>query len=198
MHQLKTWEGKFGKAYTDRNVVDYRARLPAFQRMLGGLPIRRVLEVGCNRGHNLVALAEILEEDSDVVGIEPNQYALEIARASSVKVGVLHGHALDLPFKDRCFDLVFTVTVLIHIRLSDLAAVLAEIHRVSKRYILAVEYFAEEETLISYRGHDDLLWKRDFLKHYQGQFPDLALVHSGCWGSEDGFDRSHWWLLEKT
>jgi hypothetical protein len=69
---------------------------------------------------------------------------------------------------------------------------------VSKRYILAIEYFAQEETAIHYRGHDNLLWKRDFPQHYRSQFPDLALIRSGCWGPEDGFDRTHWWLLEKS
>lgn len=194
-HQLKAWEGEFGKAYTDRNEIDWRARLPAFQQMLDGLPIKRVIEVGCNRGHNLVALLELL--GGEIVGIEPNQYALELARAASTKVGVLRGHAFDLPFKDGYFDLVFTAGVLIHIPLEDLAAALSEIYRVSNRYILAIEYYAEEETVVHYRGHDDLLWKRDFLKHYQTQFTDLNFVESGYWGPEDGFDRSHWWLLEK-
>ena len=196
-HQLRVWEGEFGEAYTDRNVIDWRVRLPAFLQMLNGLPIERVLEVGCNRGHNLVALAEILGEGSNVVGVEPNRYALELARASSVKVGALHAHALDLPFKDRYFDLVFTACVLIHIPLTELPRVLAEIHRLSKRYILAIEYFAEEETAVHYRGHDDLLWKRNFLKHYQSQFPELTLIRSGYWGPKDGFDRTHWWLLKK-
>ncbi len=189
-HQLEVWEGEFGKDYTDRNVIDWRVRLPAFKQMLDGLPIGRALEVGCNRGHNLVAVAELLG-GGDVVGIEPNRYALELARASSVKVGVLYGHAFDLPFKDRYFDLVFTAGVLIHIPLGDLPVALSEIYRVSKRYILAIEYFAEEETTIHYRGHDDLLWKRNFLKYYQTQFPDLTLIRSGYWRPEDGFDRCH-------
>jgi pseudaminic acid biosynthesis-associated methylase len=198
MDQLRIWEGEFGKDYTDRNVIDWRTRLRAFRQMLDGLPIKRVLEVGCNRGHNLVCLAELLGEESEVVGVEPNRYALELARASSVKVGVLYGHAFDLPFKDGYFDLMFTAGVLIHIPLGDLPLALSEIYRVSKRYILAIEYFAQEETAVCYRGHDNLLWKRDFLQHYRSQFPDLALIRSGYWGPEDGFDRTHWWLLEKS
>jgi Methylase involved in ubiquinone/menaquinone biosynthesis len=197
-HPLEIWEGEFGKAYTDRNEIDWRARLPAFQQMLDSMPIKRVLEVGCNRGHNLVCLAELLGEESDVVGVEPNRYALEIARASSVKVGVLYGQAFDLPFKDGYFDLVFTAGVLIHIPLKDLPLALSEIYRVSKRYILAIEYFAQEETVVHYRGHDNLLWKRDFLQHYQSRFSDLTLIRSGYLRSEDGFDRTHWWLLEKA
>jgi pseudaminic acid biosynthesis-associated methylase len=195
---LEIWEGEFGKAYTDRNEIDWRARLSAFQQMLASLTIKRVLEVGCNRGHNLVCLAELLGEESDVVGVEPNRYALELARASSVKVGVLYGQAFDLPFKDRYFDLVFTAGVLIHIPLEGLPLALNEIYRVSRRYILAIEYFAQEETVVHYRGHDSLLWKRDFLQHFRSQFPDLTLIRRGYWGPEDGFDSTHWWLLEKA
>jgi pseudaminic acid biosynthesis-associated methylase len=198
VNPLEIWEGEFGKAYTDRNEIDWHTRLPAFQQMLDGLLIKRVLEVGCNRGHNLICLARILGEGSDIVGVEPNRYALEIARASSVNVGVLYGHAFDLPFKDGYFDLVFTARVLIHIPLGDLPLALSEIYRVSKRYILAIEYFAQEETVVHYRGYDNLLWKRDFLRHYQSQFPELTLVRSGFLTSEDGFDKTHWWLLEKN
>src|ERR1700690_2785240 len=53
-NQLETWEGEFGVAYTDRNVVDPTARIEAFRTMVDGLDIARLLEVGCNRGHNLV------------------------------------------------------------------------------------------------------------------------------------------------
>ena len=134
---------------------------------------------------------------SEILGIEPNQYALELARASSSRIGVLHGHVFDIPFRDEYFDLVFTAGVLIHIPSAELPAGLREIHRASKRYILAIEYMTEEETAIEYRGRNDLLWKRNFLKHYQTQFPDLTVNRSGYWGPDDGFDRTHWWLLEK-
>ena len=196
--QLKFWKSEFGQAYTDRNAIDSRTRLSAFQQMLNALPIKRVLEVGCNRGHNLVTLAELLRDDNDIIGIEPNTYALQRARAASVKIAPLYGHAFDIPFKDKYFDLVFTCGVLIHISLDDLPKALREIYRVSERYVLAIEYFAEEETAIQYRGHNDLLWKRNFLAHYQRHFPDLMLIRSGYWGPEHGFDRAHWWLLQKS
>lgn len=196
--QLKVWEGEFGDAYTDRNEASWRNLLPAFEAMLGGLPIRRALEVGCNRGHNLLAIAEVLEEGGDIVGIDPNRHSLEFARKASSKVSALYGHVYDLPFKDNYFDLVVTVGVLIHVHLDDLPRALQEIHRVTGRYILVVEYFAEEETVIPYRGRTDLLWKRNFLVHYTRRFPELVSIRTGFWGPEHGFDRTHWWLLEKT
>jgi len=59
-NQLQAWKGDFGKAYTDRNVIDWQRRAPAFQKMFEGLALDRVLEVGCNRGHNLPAVRQAL------------------------------------------------------------------------------------------------------------------------------------------
>lgn len=196
-HQLNAWQGDFGTSYTDRNIVDWQTRLPAFQQMLDGLSLQCVLEVGCNRGHNLVLLAELLGETCDVVGIEPNRHALELARQATPKIGVLHGNAFDLPFKDCSMDLVFTAGVLIHIGPAELPRALAEMARVSRRYLLAIEYFAEEDTPITYRGQDGLLWKRNFWAWFQSEIPNLSLVRTGYWSPDSGFDRTHWWLMEK-
>lgn len=73
--------------------------------------------------------------------------------------------------------------------------VMREIYRVSRRYILAIEYFASEDTSITYRGESELLWKRDFGAHYQ-KLP-LDLLSTGYLGPERGFDRCNWWLLQK-
>jgi pseudaminic acid biosynthesis-associated methylase len=195
--QLAAWQGEFGKAYTDRNVVDWQDRVPWLRGMLDGIAVSSALEVGCNRGHNLIALSEIFGAECDIVGIEPNRYALGIARESSSRVGVLRGTIFDLPFRDNQFDLAMTSGVLIHVATEDLSLALENIYRVSRRYILAVEYFAEEDTVLNYRGHDNLLWKRDFGKHYLQQFPDLRLLRDGFRDAERGADETNWWLFEK-
>ncbi len=195
--QLRAWEGEFGDAYTDRNIVDWRTRLSAFRTMLDGVQPGSILEIGSNRGHNLVLLSELCE-GTQIVGLEPNMKALGIARRNDPNAQIVRGNALEIPFGPGRFDLVMTANVLIHIALDDLAAVLQEIHRVSRQYMLSIEYFAEEETVINYRGHDDLLWKRDFPEHYRKQFPELQLLKSGYWDRDNGFDRSHWWLWEKN
>ncbi len=197
MTELDAWQGDFGTNYTGRNVIEWRTRQPGLRQVLDGLEVKSVLEVGCNRGHNLVALADLLGDEADVVGIEPNRYAQRVARTASDRIAVLNGHAFDLPFKDGSVDLVFTAGVLIHIALERLPAALAEIHRVSRRYVAALEYFAEEETPIPYRGRNDLLWKRNFLKHYQEQYPALEVVKTGYFDMDQGFDRTHWWVLKK-
>ena len=195
--QFREWTGRFGDAYTERNVVDWPTRLHAFEVMLEGIEVESILEVGSNRGHNLTLLSELYKK-ARVVGLEPNLKALEIAQRGSPNSLILRGDALQVPFRDCQFDLVFTANVLIHVALANLPTVLSEIHRVSRRYILSIEYFAEQETVIHYRGHDDLLWKRNFPEHYRQQFPELRLRGIGYWDREDGFDRSHWWLFEKS
>jgi pseudaminic acid biosynthesis-associated methylase len=190
--QLEMWSGEFGKQYTDRNQVDWRTVVPFLRPMVEGLSLSRVLEVGCNRGHNLRALREILGPGPELIGVEPGRYARELARAAGVDAR--DANAFGLPFPDGDFDLVFTAGVLIHVALDDLPRAMREVYRCSRRYILAVEYFSAEETVIPYRGHEDLLWKRDFLRHYQSLFPDLTLVRQGY---NEEWDRSTWWLLEK-
>jgi pseudaminic acid biosynthesis-associated methylase len=190
--QLEVWSGEFGKQYTDRNQVDWRRRVPLLQPMVEGLSLGRVLEVGCNRGYNLMALREILGEGAELIGVEPGSYARELARAAGIDA--LDADAFCLPFTDGHFDLAFTAGVLIHVALDDLLRAMREVCRCSRRYILAIEYFSEEETVIPYRGHQDLLWKRDFRRHYQSLFPDLTLVRQGY---VEEWDRSTWWLLEK-
>ena len=191
--QLAAWSGEFGKQYTDRNQVDWRTMVPFFRSMIDGLSLSRVLEVGCNRGHNLVALREILGKEVELIGVEPGPYARELARVAGVDAR--DGDAFGLPFPDGYFDLVFTAGLLIHVALKDLPRAMREVHRCSRRSVLAVEYFSEEETIIPYRGHQSLLWKRDFLQHYQTLFPDLTLVRQGYF---EEWDRSTWWLLEKS
>ena len=193
--QLAAWQGPFGDAYTDRNRIDWRVRYEAFRAILADLAIRRVLEVGCNRGHNLAALAEWLGPEAEITGVEPNDHALELARRAPPRVKAVSGTAFDLPFEDGHFDLVFTSGVLIHVAPDDLPAALGEMHRTSRRYLLAIEYGAEVETMVPYRGRDDLLFKRDFPAAFTDRFADLRLSGSGEWNWSG--EEATWWLMEK-
>ena len=64
-------------------------------------------------------------------------------------------------FRDREFDLTFTMGVLIHVPPDDLPRVMAEILRCSRRYILCGEYHAVEPTEVRYRGRSRALCARD-------------------------------------
>lgn len=186
---LDAWVGEFGTAYTERNRVDWRTRVGAWWTMLRDLPITSVLEVGCNRGHNLKAIRTLFPSWS-IEGIEPNPLA--VAEAEDPEV---HQWTLEEMVAPR--DVVFTAGVLIHIPPPSLDAALRKIHNLSTRYLLAIEYYAPQETMIPYRGLDNMLWKRDYEAEYRQRFPDLTTIRSGVWDREQGFDACTWWLMEK-
>lgn len=187
--QLEVWQTDFGREYTERNPVSAEAmdaelegyygtrKSEIFRRFLGQdrFPSGRVLEVGCNVGAQL-AILQSVNPSLELVGIEPQSYALERARAAHTNIDFHQGTAYALPFEKGAFDVVMTNGVLIHIAPSDLPDALAEIHRTSKRYIFCHEYFSEEPREISYKGHTALLWKMNYMQQYLQQFPDLQTV----------------------
>jgi pseudaminic acid biosynthesis-associated methylase len=185
--QSREWASDFGRDYTARNTFD-RAELDALwmakygvtrtainRKFLGVIPPdARILEVGCNVGNQLLLLSGM--GYTNLSGIDVQGYAVQIAQTQVPGASIMEGSALDIPFPDSHFDLVFTSGLLIHIAPADLPRVFDEIHRVTKTWIFGAEYYAPTLTEIKYRGHEDLLWKNDFAKLYQRQFADLRLV----------------------
>ncbi len=64
--------------------------------------------------------------------------------------------------------------------------------QVSRKYVMAIEYEAEQEEMVEYRGHEGKLWRRPFGKLYQ----DMGLTLL-AYGPAQGFDRCEFFLLEK-
>ena len=186
--QLDRWQGEFGRAYTDRNQVDWHTRVGALKRIIPR-DVSSVLEVGANRGHNLVALKSL---GLDARGCEPADYA----RAEAVNQGLLvcACSVYDLYDGGHTSDLVMTCGVLTHVPPARLDDALGRIVDVARRYVLAIEYDGNDES-IEYRGHQDMLWKRDYGKHYRRLFPELRVVQEGVLASE--FDGAAYWLLQK-
>jgi pseudaminic acid biosynthesis-associated methylase len=134
----------------------------------------RILEVGCNIGTQLLCLQQM--GFSNLHGIEIQSYALDRAKERLPGAVLTQASALEIPYPDQSFDLVFTSGVLIHVAPTDLPIALAEIHRCARTWIWGFEYYAPQTTEVVYRGHDSLLWKTDFAQAYQQQFDDLELV----------------------
>lgn len=204
--QLERWTGEFGQDYLARNEVSanrVRMRTRVWARIwqaLKGDPPKSILECGCNLGMNQLGLRNVT--GAELFAIEPNPEA----RARAVEIGALDAdHVRDghlgaaLPFDDASMELVFTSGVLIHVPPADLDKAYQEIHRVSSKYILAIEYFAKEPETIAYRGHDDLLFKRDFGGHWLDLYPELIPVDEGFfWNRTTDFDDATWWLFRKA
>lgn len=191
------WAGDFGDAYVERNKAAGDVREPFWRGLLAEFPTTSALEVGCNLGGNLRWVASVLPPQQ-VFGVDVNLSALRTLRAAVPDVNAVHTRGRDLPFRDRWFDLVFTMGVLIHQPESTLPLVMGEIVRCSRKYVVCGEYFAEQTVEVPYRGHSGALFKRDYGGLYQALFPELTLRKQGFMGKDQGWDDVTYWVFEKV
>ena len=141
-----------------------RLRAPLLAAVIDRLQPRKVLEVGCGNGINLLSLAghfpdvEFTGIDLTPAGIEaakkvqaegalPARLAeyipLDMADPQAFKrIAFNQGSAAELPFADGEFDLVYTVLAVEQMeRIRD--AALAEIARVTRGHVLMLEPFRD-------------------------------------------------------
>lgn len=177
------WAGGFGDEYTDRNVG---AQLIASKTVLFARILTRtegvgsVLELGANVGLNLTAIRQLLP-DAELAAVEINAKAAEALRRVD-GVEVHRASLLDFA-PTREFDLVFTCGVLIHIAPDRLNEVYDLMVAASRRYILLAEYYDPQPVSLTYRGHEDRLFKRDFagemMERYHLRLIDYGFIYHG-------------------
>ena len=191
------WAGEFGDAYLERNRAAGDKRGPFWEKILTELDAETILEVGCNVGANLRWIAS-LRPPQQVYGLDINLKALNELRRNFPGINSLWSPGRELPFRDRWFDLVFTMGVLIHQPETTLSLVMAEIVRCSRHYILCGEYFAEQTTEVTYHGKSGALFKRDYGNLYKELFPELHLIRQGFLSRDMGWDDVTYWIFEKV
>lgn len=105
----------------------------------------RILDVGCGKGFLLYEFTQAVT-GVDVRGIDISSYAIEHAK-EEVRPFLQVGHANSLPFPDKSFDLVVSITTLHNLYCYDLDKALREIERVGRRnkYIVVESYRSEAE-----------------------------------------------------
>jgi pseudaminic acid biosynthesis-associated methylase len=198
--QEEFWAGAFGNDYTDRNSHDLllRSKLIRLQRILSRTTsVQSIVELGCNRGLNLQAL-KLLDSTLELQGYEINSTAAQ--KADGLSLGSIICATITQPIKNnRDFDLSFTSGVLIHIHPDKLDQVYKNLVKLSRRYILIIEYYNPTPTEVVYRGERERLFKRDFAGELMDAY-NLALVDYGFSYHRERFlmnDDSSWFLLEK-
>lgn len=186
--QEQFWIGEFGDAYTKRNRVDWRARIPFWKHIIDITGARSAFEFGCGAGWNLSAIEAASDSRIALYGYEINELASAITTGCQLNVG---GKLLPA---DECMpvELAFTTGVLIHIAPEHLESTMQRMVDASCDYVLAAEYDADTEIEIEYRGEAKKLWKRPYGKLYESM--GLVLVDSG---KPEGFNDCTYWLLRK-
>jgi pseudaminic acid biosynthesis-associated methylase len=189
--QEQFWAGDFGSSYVERSRLSHLPRVPFWREVLDLTGAKWICEAGCNVGLNLKALRDA-DPDTILHGIDINEKAVLEAQQDGLLALKLPASALGA-YYPQAFDLVFTAGVLIHIGGDDLSRVMDSLIAASRRYVLAVEYAADTEEEVPYRGHAERLWRRPFGSLYQAK--GLRLVKE--WDAGEGFDRCTAYLLLK-
>jgi pseudaminic acid biosynthesis-associated methylase len=182
------WAGKFGDEYNRRNQVNWRARIPFWSKTLRSIGARSVFEMGANAGWNLSAIKATCPQVC-VYGNDINTNAC----AQAAEAGILVENRLNFLADGRKAELVFTAGVLIHIEPENIDEVMGALIEKSYRWVLAVEYEAETETMLEYRGNSNRLWKRP----YGALYERLGLRVLERIPAAPGFDDCTAWLMEK-
>jgi SAM-dependent methyltransferase len=90
----------------------------------------RALEVGCGPGF----VMDLVKDLADVEGLDIEKDMVSMCKARGLKV--LQGKAEKLPFDDKEFDIVYCSFLLLWVK--DPVAVVQEMKRVSRRWVLAL------------------------------------------------------------
>lgn len=105
----------------------------------------RILDVGCGKGFLLHEFTQLLP-DAEVAGIDISEYALANAK-EEVRDRLTLGNCTSLPWPDRSFDFIVSITTLHNLYNFDLWPALREIQRVGRgsKHITMESYRSQAE-----------------------------------------------------
>ena len=186
---MADWSGEFGNQYNERN-SDLDSRFSFWSKIVNAYDIDNVLEIGCNYGRNLL---DLRETGVAVCGVDVNGEAAQQAAHRGIEVHLSNGS--DTDFNDNEFDMVFTCGVLIHQQTPQLIAMMKEMVRTARTYVLFAEYRGQDEE-VPYHNVKGSLFKREFGEIFEQLFPEATRVGGGLQGWDSGFDNTDWWVYD--
>jgi len=165
MSALKKWnehtmnyDDKFWKKYADENESRANEEFEKFiANLASSLHCTSILEIGCGTGIDL----KEFKEQFEVNGLDLNDYALDMARKSLPSVNFKNGDITNMPYEDSSIDFIFTHKLLNYLDDETLDEGIAEMFRISKKYILNCELYREPEEMI-----DENMKYRNMLKRW--------------------------------
>jgi trans-aconitate methyltransferase len=154
------WQSE-GDRYYRRNMHNFSPKFDVPMQLVPGHP-QRILEIGCAHGPRLGALHEKYE--CECVGVEPSEEAVHAGKSLFPNVTFVRATAADIPLKDP-FDLVIVHFVLHWISREKLLRSLAEIDRLTSKYLIIGDFMAEEPRKREYhhlKGQGVFTYKQNY------------------------------------
>jgi len=146
-------------------------------RHYGLKPGDKILDVGCGKGFLLYEFTQAIP-GVIVAGIDISKYAIDNAK-EEVKPFLQVGNALNLPFEDDSFDLVFSITTLHNLYNYELRKAFQEIERVGKgnKKHFVVESYRNEQEKVNF-----LYWQLTCRSFYTPEEWEWFMRESGYTG----------------
>ncbi len=133
---------EFWDSYSDKNESRYNEEFAKFTRDLAmSLRCTSILEIGCGTGIDLRLFSDAFQ----IHGIDLNDHALQIAKEKLPDVNFKKGSIAKLPFEDSTIDFVFTHGLMNYLDDDTVEKGIAEIYRITGKYIMNCERFEEKE-----------------------------------------------------
>lgn len=206
-NEKKLWQGDFGDQYHKRNMITDDNLQPRMVLWHATIPMlltpsyhpMSYLEVGAGLGANLITINNIYQTHGrvpELYAIETNDKARE-ALSELEHTKVLKGDALNIGAPNASVDVAFTCGVLIHVNPEDQIQALKEIYRVSKKYIICMEYFSPDLREVNYHG-EKALWTRDYGSLWLDNFKLRSVGYTFFWKRVSGLDNITSWVFEKV
>lgn len=154
------WETR-GKTYIYESHEGDEERGQWIEDMVNELKPTSVLEIGCGPGkyfsrHRSVPLRVAIDFSSSALATIPNRQGCHLVNLDACSIG----------FVGRFFDLSFTCAVLVHIPYTQISRAIEEICRVTKNYVLIMEYFDPEMVIKELASH---CFRHDYIKEFEAQ-----------------------------
>jgi len=127
-----------------------------------GLGCKRILDVGCNIGMELVSFPNY----ADLTGVDSNLLALKKAEQRLPYFKFKQGNITNLDIPDNSYDMVFDRGVMIHLDDNEVDIAMHEMFRVSRKYVMNLEYLGEDGKRIEWRGGEPLFY-RDMINRWK-------------------------------
>ena len=174
------WDGDRRYGYGGYNYMPGRWK-PVAEKLINIYKLTsgsKVLDIGCGKAYLLYEM-KLLIPDLDITGVDSSDYGLKNAKDEMKSFIYQHKAEVELPYKNKEFDLVISLGTFHNLRLPELKIALSEMERVGKKGYLMLESYRNEDELFnlqcwaltaeSFLDKDEWIWLYKFFG-YTGDY----------------------------
>lgn len=210
--KLDLWKGKFGDEYRERNQLteeNINNRYNLWVQVIryiynnSSTPSKipsEYFEIGAGLGGNLIAINRLMELNninSVIMAQEPNIETRKLSNKNCRQHDFQPAWVDEMNLLDSSVDVVFTSGVLIHIPPDLVLNTMRDMYRISKKYIVCIEYFSPKTREHIYHG-EQAMWSTDFGSVWLDNFNLRCLGCFFMWKRLSGLDNLTVWIFEKV